>query len=114
MKNAENLKEATLCPSCGAEVEPSTGVGRPRVYCGETCRRVAEFRIRALSKRLDKNEVELRELQGGGGFWSDDERRKRVRLLKAWLAEDRAELAKLLGQSDPKTIKNNQKTIKDA
>ena len=113
MVNAEKLTESTLCPSCGAGVEPVLGAGRPRVYCSETCRRTAEFRIRALGRRLDKNEVELRELQGGSGFWSDDERRARLRMIKVWLAADYVELRALLGQTPVETIKkqskNNQK-----
>ena len=105
MVNAEKLTESTLCPSCGAGVEPVLGAGRPRIYCSETCRRTAEFRIRALGRRLDKNEVELRELQGGTGFWSDDERRQRVRLLKAWLKADTEEFRALLGQKPVEIIK---------
>ena len=101
------------CPSCGADVEQTTGPGRPRIYCSETCRRVAEFRIRALGRRLDKNEVDLRELQGGTGFLSDDERRARLRMIKVWLAADYVELRALLGQTPVETIKkqskNNQK-----
>ena len=108
------MGETMLCAVCETDVGPPLAAGRPRVYCGDVCRRVAEHRLRLLSRRLDKNETELRELGAGGGFWSPVERRQRSRLLKAWLVEDRAELAKLLGQSDPKTIKNNQKTIKDA
>lgn len=100
--------EKLTCPSCGADVEPSTGPGRPRVYCGETCRRTAEFRIRALAKRIDVNEVDLRDLEAGGGFWSPVERRQRVRFLKQWLTADGAELRALLGQSDPKTVQKNQ------
>lgn len=99
------MEELTLCPSCYGPVEQSSGPGRSKIYCSETCRRVAEFRIRALSKRLDKNEVELRELQGGTGFWSDDERRQRVRLLKAWLKADTEELRALLGQKPVEIIK---------
>ena len=101
------------CPSCGADVEQTTGPGRPRIYCGETCRRTAEHRIRALGRRIDKTEIALRELKAGSGFWSDDERRARLRMIKVWLAADYVELRALLGQTPVETIKkqskNNQK-----
>ena len=96
------------CPSCGVDVEQTTGPGRPRVYCGETCRRLAELRLRLLSRRLDKNETDLRELGAGGGFWSPAERRSHSRLLKQWIAQDSAELHTLLGKQPVETIQKNQ------
>lgn len=93
------------CPSCGAAVEQRTGAGRPAVYCGEACRRLAEYEIRALVRRIDRAELELRELGNGGhharsghrGFLSPEERAARTRALHGWLAEDRARLRSLLG-----------------
>ena len=55
------------CPCCGAAVEQASGPGQPKVYCGDACRRAGEYRLRALQRRLDKNEIELRELTFGTG-----------------------------------------------
>ena len=91
------MEKLTLCASCGAELEPHTGSGRPFVYCGEPCRRIAEYQIRALVRRLDKSEIELRSLKVDGGFYSDEDRRKRMAALRRWIKEDTAKLRSLLG-----------------
>lgn len=86
------------CASCGAEIEPHSGPGRPSVYCSEPCRRMAEFAIRGLVRRLDKAEIQLRETKAGG--WSgfdDDDRRARMRALRRWIKADSAKLRALLG-----------------
>jgi hypothetical protein len=44
------------CPSCGAAVEKGDGPGRPTVYCGKPCRRLAEFQIRTIVRRVDRAE----------------------------------------------------------
>ena len=97
------------CPVCSSAVEATSGPGRPRVYCGDTCRRAAEFRIRRLAVRIDHNELALRDAQSPGGYWPDDSREERIRELRRWLKLDRAEFHVLLGGNSPETIKNNQK-----
>lgn len=99
------------CPVCTGEIEQTSGVGRPKTYCSEVCRRLAEHRLRSLSKRIDTTEISLRELRGGGGYWPDDSRQQRMRLLKRWLAQDDAELRKLLGQNDQNPVKIFKKTL---
>lgn len=87
------------CPSCGSGLEPHSGPGRPSAYCGQTCRRLAEIRIRALTRRIDKAEVEIRELE-----WKARDREaydrdawlRRLRALRSWLAADREALRVLL------------------
>lgn len=64
---------------------------------------MSEFRIRALVRRIDAAELELRELLvrvGSDPFFDKDDkraRRTRRRVLRRWLAEDRARLGELLG-----------------
>jgi hypothetical protein len=85
------------CASCGTELEPRTGPGRPAVYCSDGCRRFAEYKLRSLSRRIDKLEIELRELKAGDGYYDDDERRLRIRSVRRWIKQDSAELRALLG-----------------
>lgn len=90
----------TQCPSCGIGLKRKRGRGRPAVYCSEPCRRLAEFTLRILARRIDRQEVELRELQASAQriMTLDEEiRRARVALVRKWLAEDQAKLAALLG-----------------
>ncbi len=45
------------CPKCSKEFEfTEGGRGRPPTYCGDTCRRLAEFEIRRVSRELDRLE----------------------------------------------------------
>lgn len=94
------------CPSCGGPIEPHSGPGRPSIYCGEGCRRAAEFSIRGLVRRIDKAELELRELLAPGGIYSrvgvsgylgERERDQRAQALRDWLAQDQGRLRALLG-----------------
>jgi hypothetical protein len=91
-------EKLTTCATCGTPLEPREGPGRPSVYCGEPCRRAAEYRLRSLAKRIDSTELELRRLLAERpGFGNPDERRRRVRLLRKWIAEDTAKMHALLG-----------------
>src|SRR3954453_9995626 len=96
----------TACASCACEIERREGAGRPNVYCSGPCRRMAEFQVRGLVKRIDQAELELRELLGAdaGKFQHLDkyERDGRARLLKRRLAADRAKLLALLGGGNGK------------
>lgn len=87
------------CPVCNAEVQVSEGRGRPHRYCGEPCRRSAEFAIRRLNRRLDGYEIELREVESGADyrFREPKPQAARVANLQKWIAEDQARLRALLG-----------------
>src|SRR5687768_13517496 len=37
---------------CGSELPKQSGRGRPQLYCSSACRRVAEFEIRTISRRI--------------------------------------------------------------
>jgi hypothetical protein len=92
--------EKLTCASCGGPLEQHSGPGRPSAYCGQTCRRLSEFRIRALTRRIDKAEVEIRELAERARdreAWDRDQWLRRLRALRRWLADDISALRALLG-----------------
>ena len=88
--------EKLACASCGAALEPSPGPGRPKTYCSEACRRVAEFQIRGIVRRLEKYELELRELKVHTNHWDLPWRGRRMRALKRWIETDTAKLREIL------------------
>lgn len=40
------------CKVCGAPITTTASTGRPAVYCGTPCRRLAELEIRRVNQRL--------------------------------------------------------------
>lgn len=91
----------TTCATCGTPLEPREGPGRPSTYCGEPCRRLAEYRLRSLAKRIDAGEMQLRRLLAERGYGDPEERRRRVCQLRAWIAADTAKMRELLGAPVP-------------
>lgn len=88
------------CLKCSSPLEPRAGAGRPAIYCGEPCRRLAEYEIRRLDRRMAGYEQELRGLRyDGPDDFDDTERLKRMRALRRWIAADEARLRLLLGGS---------------
>ena len=85
------------CLKCSSPLEPRAGAGRPAIYCGEPCRRLAEYEIRRLDRRIAGYEQELRGLRYDGPGFDDSERLKRMRALRRWIAADEARLRLLLG-----------------
>lgn len=63
-----------VCPTCGSEFEPKHRVGRPRVYCSDSCRAIAararrEARqVREISEVIDL----LKALTGRDGMTPAD------------------------------------------
>lgn len=72
-----------LCPQCGSTLLQAS-TGRPRVYCGEVCRRSAEYELRRVQALLtraeravqttafelsDAEQWELKRLQRRLDFW---------------------------------------------
>jgi len=61
---------------------------------------LAEFQVRTLVRRVDKLEVEERELRAKCGrfeYLDEDERKAQLRTVRRWLAEDLTKLRVLLG-----------------
>jgi hypothetical protein len=51
-----------MCKKCGVPLtDPPTG--RPRDYCGQACRRLAEFEIRRLVRQLESLDERKTELE---------------------------------------------------
>lgn len=44
------------CPQCGTKVA-AVRIGRPRVYCGDVCKRMAEYELRRAQARLQRAET---------------------------------------------------------
>lgn len=85
------------CIKCGSPLAPKAGTGRPAIYCGESCRRLVEYEIRRLDRRIAGYELELRGLRyDGPDDFDDTERQKRMRALRRWITEDEARLLALL------------------
>lgn len=87
------------CAKCGGTFERPSGPGRPPTYCGEACRRLTEFEIRRLDRRLSRYELEQREQKARGVQFDDDDehdRQRRMRALRAWIRTDEARLCELL------------------
>lgn len=93
------VEKLSPCPSCGAALPPHEGgPGRPAVYCSEPCRRLAEFRIRALCRRIEKYELEQREVKAGNhSYYEQEDYDRRLRALRTWIKRDNATLRALLG-----------------
>ena len=47
------------CIFCGDNLPPPADTGRPRVYCGETCKRAGAYEIVRVNRRLEKLEGSL-------------------------------------------------------
>jgi hypothetical protein len=100
------MSEAKLTPTClkcGAELERAAGPGRPPSYCGATCKRLVEYEIRRLDRRLADYEFQLREEQADRNdpaAWIDNlgrTRTQRINDLRKWVAADEARLRELIG-----------------
>jgi predicted nucleic acid-binding Zn ribbon protein len=55
---AEKVSGERACVKCARPVV-SSGVGRPRAYCSEGCRRAAEYELRRVERAIEKVEAEL-------------------------------------------------------
>ncbi len=51
----------TTCPKCGKSVVQKPGDGRPEVYCGIPCRRLAEYEIKRVQRAIVNAEDEQKE-----------------------------------------------------
>jgi hypothetical protein len=92
------------CARCGVEIARTDGRGRPARYCGEGCKRLTEFELRRLDRRLAGYHFELREELAdrtpAAQAWTDNlnrTRAQRIRDLRRWIAEDEARLRELVG-----------------
>ena len=85
------------CAKCGSIFERQPGPGRPPAYCGDLCKRLVEYEVRRIDRRLGAYELEQRELKAEGTAWRDDsDRQKRLRALRRWIRMDEDRLGELL------------------
>jgi hypothetical protein len=88
------------CSKCGSPIERPAGPGRPAAYCSDVCKRLVEYELRRIDRRLAQYELEQRELKADGvDEWEEDEakRQRRLRALRTWIRTDEARLRELLG-----------------
>lgn len=68
------------------------------------CKRLVEFELRRLDRRLEKYALEQREVKANPEDWPDEEeRQKRLRALRRWIRQDEERMRELIGAS-----RNNQ------
>lgn len=80
------MEKPTACRECGERVTQAR-TGRPRVYCGSTCRRAAEYelrRLRALLSRAGQREQDARAKRAVAEQWQVE---TADRLVEFWSAE---------------------------
>ena len=81
----------------------SDGRGRPALYCTTACRRISEYRLNRLLRRIERCEIEIRELQAGlyGEYYrlDPDVRRARLRRVRKWLKADHEALRTLVSRN---------------
>ena len=97
---------AMTCAKCGSAIERTPGPGRPPSYCSDLCKRLVEYEVRRIDRRLSGYEIELRGLKYDGPDWDEEaegERQKRMRALRRWIQGDEVRLRELLGAG-----RNNQ------
>ena len=93
------------CPACQAVLPPYRGQGRPRRFCGPYCRRVQEYRLRRVERRLATADSDVEEYDRrarGLGFGGENVEHAKQRLVVALerRAEIQAELNALIGRSE--------------
>lgn len=98
------MVEQLTCAKCGSPMQRPEGAGRPPTYCSETCRRLIEYEIRRIDRRLAKYEDQLREEhadRNAPDAWIDNlgrTRTQRLSDLRKWIREDEQRLAHLTGR----------------
>lgn len=99
------------CTKCGAPLEAVPGPGRPSNYCGTTCRRLVEYEIRRLDRRIAGYEFQLREEQAdrnAPAAWIDNlgrTRTQRINDLRKWVRADEQRLRELIAGNQSETPK---------
>ena len=109
--------EKVGCVQCGRTVEqPPTG--RPRSYCSIGCRRTAEFEIRRLVRRIERQETNLESLRGvrddgiPDGYGHSPQKRRE--LLVLGIKEAEARLRALLDTGEMATEETAQDVSRGA
>src|SRR5262245_37500217 len=92
------------CLKCGAILDRPSGPGRPARYCSDACKRLVEFELRRLDRRLASYYDQLREERADRTPASEAfvdnlgrTRAQRIGDLRKWIAADERRLRDLVG-----------------
>ena len=98
------MEKREACLMCGSPlVHPATG--RPRTYCGPTCRRAAEFELRRVQSQLAMAErMEIRARAVVASTYMPQHERKAVRFWNKETLRLRSRLLELLAGSQPDEV----------
>ena len=93
----------SVCVKCGTQLERAPGPGRPSRFCSQVCKRLVEFELRRIDRRLAGHYEELREERADRTpaleAWVDKlgrTRTQRIGDLRRWIAEDEQRLRELV------------------
>lgn len=96
-------KPTLTCIRCAADLPEPAATGRPARYCGDTCKRLAEYEVRRLDRRIAGYEFQLREELAdrtpAAEAWIDNlgrTRAQRINDLRKWIKTDTERMQQLL------------------
>jgi hypothetical protein len=101
------LVVSDVCAQCGAALEQHTGKGRPSRSCDPYCRRLAEYELRRIMRRLSLADADVdehdRHARGLGYYYGDREKAaEKFAAAMERKAELESELAGLLARHEGK------------
>lgn len=59
------------CRQCGSDLDQRMAPGRPRTYCSSRCKRLTEYEVRRLQRRLEALESLAAEVRARQSPWDD-------------------------------------------
>lgn len=59
------------CRQCGADLDQRMAPGRPRAYCSSRCKRLTEYEVRRLQRRLEGLESLAAEVRARQSPWDE-------------------------------------------
>lgn len=80
------------CLYCGGPIPNRRHLGRPKVWCSVRCRRLAEYEVRRLNRRLEHLENEAAAARAYSRTWE----RKRIAFLEKQITECTTRLGRLI------------------
>jgi predicted nucleic acid-binding Zn ribbon protein len=102
------VAKPNCCVRCSAPLPEAADTGRPARYCGDSCKRLVEYEVRRLDRRIAAYELELREELAdrapAAEAWIDNlsrTRAQRINDLRRWIDTDTERLQMLLAGTTP-------------
>ncbi len=81
------------CRLCWCTIPNRRHLGRPKIWCSVKCRRLAEYEIRRINRRLEELETQL----AGARAYSRSWERSRINWLEKQIGEGTHRLGELIG-----------------